>query len=97
MCSPICVPGVAVGIVLNVPRVSLGPSGLGSQVSRWLIPPQANRMIHDFALPDGLGLFLSELAKLWNFLWAILAGWHKYHSAMLYIFLCTVDIRCSCI
>ena len=67
MCSPICVPGVAVGIVLNVPRVSLGPSGLGSQVSRWLIPPQANKMMHDFALPVGLELFLSELAKLWNF------------------------------
>ena len=67
MCSPMCVPGVAVGIVLNVPRVSLGPSGLGSQVSRWLIPPQANKMMLDFALPDGLGLFLSEFAKLWNF------------------------------
>ncbi len=67
MCSPMCVPGVEVGIVLNVPRVSLGPSGLGSQVSRWLIPPQANKMMHDFALPDGLGLFLSEFAKLCNF------------------------------
>ena len=67
MCSPMCVPGVAVGMVLNVPRVSLGPSGLGSQVSRWLIPPQAKRMIHDFARPDGMALFLSEFAKLFNF------------------------------
>ena len=67
MCSPICVPGVAVDIGLNIPRVSLGPSGLGSQVSRWLIPPQAKRMMHDFALPDGLVLFLSEFAKLCNF------------------------------
>ena len=67
MCSPMCVPGVAVGMVLNVPRVSLGPSGLGSQVSRWLIPPQANSIMQDLARPAGLPLVLSEFAKLCNF------------------------------
>tara|TARA_B100000029_G_scaffold51786_2_gene47054 strand:+ start:110 stop:499 length:390 start_codon:yes stop_codon:yes gene_type:complete len=60
------VPGVAVGMVLNVPRISLGPFGLGSQVSRWLIPPHAKRMIHDFARPDEL-VFLSVFAMLRNF------------------------------
>ena len=50
------------GIVPKLPFMSLGPFGLGSQVSRWLIPPHANKMMHDLALPLLAGLFFSPRA-----------------------------------
>ena len=43
-------PGVFVGIVLNSPRISAGASGLGSNVSRWLGPPNWKSMMTLFAV-----------------------------------------------
>jgi len=37
--SPIERPGTVVGIVLYLPRMSSGASGLGSKVSWWEMPP----------------------------------------------------------
>src|SRR5579883_231010 len=42
MCSPTRTAGSDVAMVANSPRISAGASGLGSQVSRWLIPPSSN-------------------------------------------------------
>src|SRR5689334_18590622 len=47
-------PGVAVAIGVNSPRISAGASGLGSQLSWWLMPPQQKITMHDFALPPPL-------------------------------------------
>ena len=51
MCSPMCVPGILVGIGLKSPRILAGASGLGSQMSMWLGPPCKKTMITDLALP----------------------------------------------
>jgi hypothetical protein len=44
-------PGTEVAIGLNSPRTSAGESGLGSQVSMWLTPPQQYSTMHDLARP----------------------------------------------
>src|SRR5438105_223942 len=49
MCSPTKMPGTAVAMGLNSPRISAGASGLGSQVSMWLTPPQQYSTMHGFA------------------------------------------------
>ena len=41
-----------VAIGANVPRISAGASGLGSQVSSWLGPPHWKIRMHDFARPN---------------------------------------------
>ena len=41
-------PGMEVGIDENGPRISLGASGLGSQVSSWLGPPDSQIRMTDF-------------------------------------------------
>ena len=51
-CSLILKPGVRVAIVLKPPRISLGASGLGSQVSMWLGPPHWKIRMQDFARPN---------------------------------------------
>src|SRR5262249_33306486 len=47
--SPTRMPGTLVRIVLNSPRISGGCSGLGSNVSRWLIPPLRKISTHESA------------------------------------------------
>jgi len=49
-CSPICRPGTVVRMGLKDPRISMGASGFGSQVSSWLGPPHMYSRITDFAL-----------------------------------------------
>src|SRR5690348_2377422 len=44
-------PSTFVLIGLNSPRILLGASGLGSQMSRWLGPPWRKQRMTDLALP----------------------------------------------
>ena len=51
MCSHRRTPGTLVAMERKAPRISAGASGLGSQVSIWLCPPEAKTIRTDFALP----------------------------------------------
>src|SRR5439155_19891662 len=50
-CSDTWMPETFVSLAANLPRISRGASGLGSQVSRWLGPPASQIRIAESAVP----------------------------------------------
>src|SRR5262245_45944333 len=61
-CSQMRSPDTLVLIVPNWLRTSLGASGLGSKVSRWLGPPSSQMRMHEVALVPPTGAEAAALA-----------------------------------
>ncbi len=63
-CSHRRKPGTLVAMSLNGPRTSLGASGFGSKVSRWLGPPSSQMRMHDLARgPAGEAVLACKRSK----------------------------------